>query len=299
LGYRIPAQTLTVSAMPINRRWSEDIIPPVHLSSWRRRLAEQAGVVDVHQLREYGHSLYDIEANVDALRWQWVLPRVYATFTGPLPRRARLRAALLYGGDRAVLSHHTAAEEWGLVPIEERPVEITVPYACSALSQPPLVRVHRSRAMAYSSLPTNPPRTKRTDTIVDLAAAQETAKEATYVVVDLVTRARVSVSDMLSCVQNRPPWRFRAAIRRGLELIRSGLMSALEAEYAEDVERAHGLPTGRRQTPFVVDGKTLWEDVTYDDSGVPVTESSPASRSTTRVLNPSSSVWMSEVLPMP
>ncbi|WP_326946145.1 hypothetical protein OG439_43165 [Amycolatopsis sp. NBC_01307] len=48
-------------------------------------------------------------------------------------------------------------------------------------------------------------------------------------------------------------------------------MSALEVEYQETVEDRHGLPRGHRQTPVEVDGKTLWEDVTYDGHGAPVT----------------------------
>ncbi|WP_235999049.1 hypothetical protein [Qaidamihabitans albus] len=219
----------------------------------------------------HGHSDGDIAANLVAGRWHRVLPRVYATFTGEPSRTARLRAALLYGGPYATLSHHTAAEEWGMLPVADRPVEITVPYSCSAVSQPPLVRVHRSRALRHSVAEATLPRTRRTDTIVDLAVAQETARQALYLVVDLVSSAPVSMTDMLGCVQSRPPWRYRTAIKRALELVAGGLMSALEVEYAERVEREQGIPGGRRQAPMSVDGRTLWEDVTYDPLGVPLT----------------------------
>lgn len=140
------------------------------------------------QLRGFALSKADIEANVESVRWQRVLPRVYATFTGALTRPARLQAALLYGGAGAVLSHRTAAEEWGMVPPGEGPVEITVPYTCSAVSQLPLVRVHRSRALRHSAARSVPPRTKRTDTILDLAASEPSALRARYTVVDLLTR---------------------------------------------------------------------------------------------------------------
>jgi len=232
---------------------------------------EQAGVVSRAQLLAYGHSPDDIRANVQAGRWRQLLPRVYATFTGVLPRAARLHAALRYGGAEATLSHHTAAEEWCMTPSGDRPVEITVPYTSSAVSQPPLVIVHRSRALRHTRLGTDPPRTRKADTIVDLAVAQESRKEALYLVVDLVSQAAVSVSEMEECVRNRPPFRYRSTIEYGLTLVRSGLMSALEVEYRQRVERAHGLPAGSRQTPVEVDGKTLWEDVTYDDVGAQVT----------------------------
>ncbi|WP_410622053.1 hypothetical protein [Amycolatopsis sp. cmx-8-4] len=257
--------------MPLNRRWSTDELPGSARPSWPVVLDRQHDIISHGQLRSYGHTKADLAANVEAGRWQRVLPGVYATFTGPLPRPARLAAALLYGGRHAVLSHHSAAEEWGLVPITDRPVEITVPYTSSAISQLPLVAVHRSRALRHTTLATTPPRTRGPDTIVDLAVSQETARDATLLVVDLVSRSSMSLEAVENCVSQRPPFRYRAAIRRGLGLVRNGLMSALEVEYLELVEDQHGLPRGDRQTPFAVDGKTLWEDVTYDSHGAAVT----------------------------
>jgi len=258
--------------VPTNSRWSEPTrIEPDQLGGWRSLLRDQAGVVSVAQLHAYGHSRHDIAANVAADRWRQVLPRVYATFTGDLDRDSRIHAALLYGGGHAVLSHRTAAEEWKMLPAGDGPVEITVPYLSSAVSQLPLVKVHRSRALRNSTFAVNPPRTRRTDTIVDLAVAAKTAKAALHVIVDLVSSQAVSVGEMLECVAARPPMRYRAVIAHALELVGAGLMSALEVEYRDRVEQAHGLPDGRRQTPFMVDGKTLWEDVTYDDNGAELT----------------------------
>lgn len=158
-----------------------------------------------------------------------------------------------------------------MLPIEDRPVEITVPYTSSAVSQLPLVRIHRSRAMHYSVVETFPPRTKRTDTILDLAVAQATAQEVKCLVIDLMSRFAVSMTAMLECVELRPPMRHRSTIKAALDLVRSGLMSALELEYVEQVEGQHGLPEGQRQVPVIVDGRTLWEDFAYDDQGATLT----------------------------
>ena len=255
----------------MHSRWSAEEIPPDNRPSWQVVLTEQHGMVSFEQLRSYNHSKADVAANLEAGRWQRVLPRVYATFTGELPRAARLHAALLYGGRHTVLSHHTAAEAWGLVPITDRPVEITVPYTSSAISQPPLVIVHRSRAIRHIAVGTNPPRTRMTDTILDLAVSQPTSQQAIATLVDLVGRSSVPLQSMHDCVQVRPPFRYRQAVLRGLALVGGGLMSTLEVEYQEEVEDEHGLPHGDRQTPFEVDGKTLWEDVTYDNHGAQVT----------------------------
>ncbi|HEY2060962.1 MAG TPA: hypothetical protein VGH57_21525 [Amycolatopsis sp.] len=258
--------------MPRHSRWSEsDRIHEEQLGSWRSLLRDQAGVISYAQLKAHGHGAHDISANLAAGRWQRLLPRVYAIFTGKPDRLALMNAAILYGGAHAVLSHRTAAEEWKMLPVEAGPIEITVPYHNSAVSQLPLVKVHRSRALAHTALAVPLPRTRRTATIVDLAVAAPSARAALYLVVDLVSRQAISVADMLDCVGARAPRRYRTVIAQALELVGGGLMSALEVEYAQRVELAHGLPEGSRQMPFTVDGKTLWEDVAYDGAGVALT----------------------------
>ena len=41
----------------------------------------------------------------------------------------------------------------------------------------------------------------------------------------------------------------------------------MEHRYLVDVEQAHGLPIGRRQTPVLVDGVRRYEDIAYDLPG--------------------------------
>lgn len=55
-----------------------------------------------------------IVAKIKYGRWRQLYRGVYATFTGPLSRQARLWAAVLYAGNGARLSHETAAELHGL-----------------------------------------------------------------------------------------------------------------------------------------------------------------------------------------
>jgi hypothetical protein len=239
--------------------------------AWRLRLAEQHGVITMAQLRELGVTRYAVQASVDAGRWQHVLPRVYATYTGPLPRPALIAAALLYAGPAALLSHRTAAEEWGMLEPAEGPVHVTVPYGCSAVSQQPWLVVHRSRAFAHIAVRTEPPRVGRADTAVDLAVAEPTARLAMRRLVAVATGCRIPVTELRRRVEERRPPRYRNAINGALRLMADGVCSALEEVFAVDVEIAHGLPTACRQVPFNVDGRTLWEDATYDHIGVHLT----------------------------
>lgn len=241
------------------------------LPQWRRLLEEQAGIVDTSQLASFGVSADVIRANVEGGRWAPVLPRVYSTATGPLTRNARIHAALRYAGPTVLLSHRTAAEEWGLLAISDGPVHVTVPYGCSAVSQPPDVVVHRSRAFAHLAVATAPPRTSRADTVIDTAAGEPTARDAMRCLVGLVTSSTVSLLEIERRLVERPPHRYRRALTSALRRMGDGVDSALEDLFVRDVEQAHGLPAAVRQAPFVVDGRLFWEDMVYDHVGVALT----------------------------
>jgi hypothetical protein len=182
-----------------------------------------------------------------------------------------MHAALLYAGPSAILSHRTAAEEWGMLSIGDGPVHVTVPYGCSAVSQPPEVVVHRSRAFAYISVASVPPRTSRADTALDLAVAEPSAREAMRRLVGVTTTCGISLVELERQLAERPPYRYRRALASALDRMAGGVASVLEDLYALDVEEAHALPVAVRQVPFVVDGYTLREDAVYDHVGVPLT----------------------------
>jgi hypothetical protein len=246
-------------------------VDPSRHREWQRMLARQHGVIDTEQLRGFAISRNAITANVLAGRWRCVAPRVYATFSGPLTRDARLVAALSYAGPAAILSHQTAGEVWGMRPITGGPVHVTVPYRCSAVSQPPLVIVHRSRAFKHIAVPGLPPITTRADTVVDLAVAEHAARDAMRTLTALVTSRQAATSQVRERLRDRPPRRYGRALTQALDRIDAGVQSALEELYAVEVEAAHGLPSARRQQPFLVDGRRLIEDAVYDNIGVALT----------------------------
>ena len=95
---------------------------------WLLLLSAQSGVVDRSQAKQVGFSDRQIWYRLRSGRWQQVFEGVYATFTGPLTREARLWAALRRVGDGAMLSHETAAEVHGLIdrPANKK-IHVTVP----------------------------------------------------------------------------------------------------------------------------------------------------------------------------
>ena len=166
-------------------------------------------------------------------------------------------------------------------------VHVTVPYGCSAISQPstlrhadrrftstahdvvhPGVEVHRSRAMAHIGADTNPRRTSKADTVLDLAVAESASRQATITMVSAMSSGAVSVDIMRRKLELRRPRRYRRALFDTLVLLGEGVHSALEHRYVVDVEQAHGLPTATRQAPHHVDGRVLFEDVLYESVGL-------------------------------
>ena len=253
------------------RRAVLDVVVDERRDEWLTLLDRQHGMITFRQLGDFAISWNVVVAQMCADRWSHYLPRVYATFTGPPGRDARVQAALLYGGAAAILSHRTAAEVWNLVRTTTGPVHITVPYTNSAVSQDSRIVVHRSRAYLHIAVAGDPPRTSKADTAIDVAVEEPDALAARRTLVALATTGRVRVDDLGRRLVERPPRRYRRALASAVDMVRHGVQSALEELYLSDVEAAHGLPTGRRQVPFAVDGVTLFEDVTYDHLGIAVT----------------------------
>lgn len=240
-------------------------------SEWRRLIERQAGAVGLGQLIRMGVGPGAVASQIDAERWQRPFHGVYVVYTGPLSRATRIGVALVYGGGATLLSHRTAAEEWGLVPVRDGPVHITLPYTSSAVSQPGLVVVHRSRAHRYIAVAFDPPRTSLADTAIDLAVEEPDPRSARQVLTALITGGRVHPVLVAQQLRLRPPRRYRRALAAAVDLIAQGVHSVLEELYAVEVEQAHGIPAAQRQHPFEVDGVRLYEDATYDNIGVPLT----------------------------
>lgn len=265
-----------------------------HSSDLQQLFDMRSGLVTQARLSSLGVGRGQVRHLLDTGRWQRVLQGVYAVTSGPLTRTMMLEAALLYGGGTAVLSHRTAAEEWGILPIDETvPVHITVPVGRSALCQRPTIRnaagkatlpvpnpgtvlhpgvvVHRSRAYAHIAVDSVPPRTGKADTALDLAVAEGTARDAYVSLIASVTNGNIRLADIRRRLEERPPYRYRRALADAVALLADGVQSMLEYRYAVDVEQGHGLPVAQRQGPVVVDGRTLYEDIVYDPHGFALT----------------------------
>jgi very-short-patch-repair endonuclease len=219
----------------------------------------QHGVVARAQALAAGVSRGAIRGSLAAGRWQRIYPGVYATFSGPIPRLARLWAAVLAAGPGAILSHQSAAELIGLLEgprtparpapargLDESPIHLTVPHGRKVVAVPGVV-VHRSRNIDEIRHPSRePPQTRVEETVLDLAETARGLEEA-YGFLARAVNARLTTPDhLLHAMGRRRRMRDRRLLREGLGDIAAGCRSVLELSYLRDVERAHGLPAGER-----------------------------------------------------
>ncbi|MFC9790408.1 hypothetical protein [Rhodococcus sp. NPDC127528] len=259
-------------------------------SDFQALLDAQHGILDSAQLRRSGYPWSRVRHRVDTGQWQSVLHGVVAVSSGPLTRPMILSAALVYGGPHAILSHQSALEHWGMIREPDGPIHITVPRKNSAISQAPATRtaaahptagvgevlhpgvqVHRSLAIKHIRVDHERPVSSVAAAVVDVAVAQPTAPEAMSAFVALATNGRIPLRLLRQQLELRRPRRYRRALVDAVALLADGVQSVLEYEYATNVEHAHGLPSPDRQGPVVVDGRTLFEDVVYDEFGAELT----------------------------
>lgn len=193
-------------------------------------------------------------------------PGVYSTRTGTLDYHARLLAGLLYAGRDAMWSHHTAAEQLGLIAIDtRRPVHLTVPSARRVRRQPGLV-IHRSRRCGDRRHAVVPPRCTEPHAVLDIVSVAKSLDDASSVVLEALQSGNVTARQLESALQDRRGLRFGRELGPFVRAAAEGAHSVLELHYLRAVERKHSLPRGVRQRAV----EREYTDVFYDGYGVVV-----------------------------
>lgn len=157
--------------------------------------AEFGGVFDRRHARRSGLSDDQIRHRVAVGLWIEMLPGVYRHASTPGGPALMRRAATLWAGPKAVLSHSSAAALWEMEGVRERVPEITVPLPAHPQSK--LVVVHRSQNLTPLDCARQDglPCTSAARTIVDLAGsldeeslelAIESARRRRYVTIESV-----------------------------------------------------------------------------------------------------------------
>ncbi len=234
---------------------------------WPALAIAQDGIVARRQLIDAGLTSGVARREIVARRWRRLHDGVYVTFTGPVPDQAQIWAAVLRAGPGAAASHRTALWLWGV--IDKRPdiTEVAIPHHRRAEGETDL-RLYRMRGLTELTHPMAQPPRLRVESAVLSATA---GAKAIGTVIDLTLRAtqrRLTTAPRLrTALELWPRHRWRTLLIEILAEAEDGIASALELRYARNVERAHGLPHGRRNAPETLgNGKgRRYRDVRYED----------------------------------
>ena len=218
----------------------------------------QSGVITMDQARQHGLGRRPVERLVAEGHWQRLVVGLYAVSAGRLSWPALAWAGVLQGGADARLGGAAAGYLHGIVVEPPDRLTVLMPEDRRRVDQRywTFTRERAGDRLRSTGLP---PRTTIEDTVLDLCARCEEAG-----MVDLVTRAvqtrRTSALQLRRRLSRRTRIRGRTFLEALLAEVDEGAQSALEIEYLRNVERAHGLPRGRRQ---VRSGSSV-RDVVYD-----------------------------------
>ncbi|HET7398949.1 MAG TPA: type IV toxin-antitoxin system AbiEi family antitoxin domain-containing protein [Intrasporangium sp.] len=230
------------------------------------RVNGQGGVVSRAQALAAGLSGKTIECHLATGRWLRLHPGVYLTRPGRDDWEMRAVAALLHAGPGAALSHLSAAHVWSLVRQAPHPIEVVVPASRRVVAVDG-VQVRRSRHASARIDPHGwPHRTTAEDTVLDLALGRP-LDQAIALAAKAIDLRITSMDRLARALEQRPRQGHRSLLLEVLHDVESGAESPAEVRYVRDVERAHGLPPGRSQTPMAGGRR---RDREYEEWGVVV-----------------------------
>ncbi len=236
----------------------------------RELIQGQDGVLTLAQAHQCGLTDKYVVAALRAGRWQRLHAGVYGVFSGPPPRPTQLWAAVLRAGPEAVLSHHSAAELYGLQATPAPAIHVTVARGRRVAPIAGVV-VHHSGRLHQARHPVlTPPRTRVEETVLDLAGAAGSLDDALGWVLRACGSRRTTPGRLAAALALRARVRWRAELSATLGLAADGVHSLLEFRYVTRVERPHGLPAGHRQHLVVRAGQRQYQDVTYREYGLVV-----------------------------
>ena len=232
------------------------------ISPQLRELARlQCGVLTREQALAYGLAPSSLRRLVEDGSWQRISRGVFFASDWPVSWTANAWAGVLIGGDFARIGGLAAAHLHGLVDDAPKVIDVLV----SPASRPRLDGTWRfvRESDGWRSPRTigSPPRTTIDDTVLDLIAESRDEAEVIGWITGAVQNRLTTPAHLRAALSRRSRIPFRSALDAVINDTAVGARSPLELRYLRDVERAHDLPSGRRQ----VRRRRTECDVWYED----------------------------------
>lgn len=227
---------------------------------------EQAGVLSASQTAAFGLTRHSVARLLDQGHWTRLSRGV--VWTQPLrpaeqvPWLARAWGGILVGGPGARLGPLSSGFLHGLTDQPPHPdVFVGRPTQSAQCAGPWTLRREQAGVRSARALG-SPPRLSVEATVIDLCDIGE-RPEVVGLLTSAVQRRLTTGERLLDELDSRKRHRHRLLICGILGDVDEGAESPLELGYLRDVERPHGLPTGRRQRSRA--GLRHVTDVGYDE----------------------------------
>lgn len=218
--------------------------------------AEQARVISIEQAKPLGLTTTQLRRYLDEGHWTRLAHGIYLVGPPPPDWFSLLWAGALYAGPAAAVAGLAAARLWGLTAHEQTPISIILPHSARARADSAWWEFTRRRSSFR--IVGSPPRLSVEQTVLDLCRLEP--ERSAHWVTQAVGARRTTVVRLrteLADLQRHPA---RRQLGQLLADVGQGAQSPLELVYLRDIERAHGLPAGRRQAR----SGGFWVDVAYD-----------------------------------
>jgi very-short-patch-repair endonuclease len=238
---------------------------------YRRIAAGQYGLINRTQLSKCGIDKYGTYRRVKSGELVRLLPEVYRLDGTPFDPRQALMAASLWAGERAMISHSSAAALYGWPGFTYQPVHISAPHQL----RPDQNLVTHETDLLELDTPTwvGPiPATSGSTTLFHLAAIRHERLEAALD--HAIRRSQVKPEQMLSLIDD-PAMVGRRGIRGLAEFVECRTEGrALTHSELEDllvrILRKHRLPLPRGQWPINLAGFQVHADFAYPDCKIAI-----------------------------
>ena len=226
-------------------------------------LRAQANVISREQLCGLDMSRRTLDWLLENETWTRLDTALFYAGAGDPPWRSLAWAASLAAGSAAIVTGPSAAQLHGLTTTDPRPITLVVPRGAPARNRY-FSKVTRSDVPRNTVTCSGLLCTSTADTLIDCAASL-TARELDALVTTAFQRRRVTPGALRKAIARRRFVPQRATLQTAADDAALGAHSVIELDYLRDVERAHGLPEGTRQSS-VQPGE--YTDVWYERYGV-------------------------------
>lgn len=237
-----------------------------------RHLALQDGVIARRQAGAAGLAPHEVRRLLRRREWVVVHPGVYVAHTGPLTWHQRAWAAVLLAWPSALGAESALRAADGPGPTQdnaEKTLHVAVGRHRSALVTPADVRIQHLAGLDDKVLwNTSPPRVRYDEAALDVAVRASSELDAVAAITKACQTRRTTARRLLAALDGRARVAGRGWLAAVLHDIADGTCSVLEHGFLVRVERAHGLPSARRQVRATTSVGVVYRDAEYGDECV-------------------------------